>query len=188
MLSRLLAPLSDNDVEEEISIAYMHAVCASARMGFEVAGRHKDNRGVDGLLSAYAPFGPDDGYRESVDIHVQLKATKQQPKQTETHFSYFLDSVSQYDVLKSDKWGTPRILVVMFLPKNIEEWVDHSHERLLLQRCAYWISLLGAAPCGNKSGQTVYLPKAQCLDAANLLSLCSHLSHPERPRPLYQLP
>lgn len=188
MLPRLLAPLSTNDVEEEISIAYTHAVCASARMGFQVTNRHQDNRGVDGLISAYAPFGPNDGYLESVDIGVQLKATKKQPKETETHFSYFLDSVSQYDVLRSDKWGTTRILIVLFLPDDDTTWLHHSHEQLLMRRCAYWVSLLGAAPCGNKSGQTVYLPKAQCLNADNLRSLCSHLSHPQRPRPLYQLP
>lgn len=188
MSPRLLAPLSDNDVEEEISIAYTHAVCASARMGFQVANRHKDNRGVDGLISVYAPFGPGDGYLESVDIDVQLKATKQQPKQTDTHFSDFLKPVSQYDVLRADKWGTPRLLIVLFLPDDISEWLLHSHEELLLRRCAYWVSLLGAPPCNNQSGQTIQVPKTQCLNADNLRLLCSQFSHHRSQRPLYQLP
>ena len=157
-------------------------------MAFQVTGRHKDNRGVDGLINAFGPFGPNDGYLESVDIDVQLKATKQQPKQTTTHFSYFLDSVAQYDVLRSDKWGTPRILVVLFLPEKREEWLLHDTNQLLLRRCAYWVSLHQATACSNKSGQTIYLPKKQCLDASNLLALCSRLSHLPRNLPPYQLP
>lgn len=114
----LLSPLTENDVEEELSIAYLHAVCAAAKAGFQAAARTSDNRGIDALIAAWGPFGPNDGILTEVDIKVQLKATKQSPDQTETHFSYFLDSVSQYDVLRSqEKLSTPRILVVMFLPR-----------------------------------------------------------------------
>ena len=185
-MKSLVAPLSNNDVEEELSIAYTHAVCAAARMAFQVTGRHKDNRGVDGIISAYAPFGPNDGYLHAVDIDVQLKATKQQPSQTDTYFSYRIKTVAQYDLLRSDRWGTPRILVVMFLPKDSDDWLSHSPERLLLRRCAYWVSLHQAAPCTNKneSGQTIQLPKAQCLDVPNLRALCSLFSH--RNFPPYQ--
>ncbi len=153
-----------------------------------LTGRHKDNRGVDGVISAFAPFGQNDGYLHSVDIDVQLKATKQQPAQTETHFSYRIKSVEQYDMLRSDRWGTPRILVVMFLPDNSDSWLSHSPERLLLRRCAYWVSLHQAGPCTNKnqSGQTIHLPKQQCLDVANLRALCSLFSH--RNFPPYQSP
>jgi hypothetical protein len=187
MRSRLVSPLSDNDVEEELSIAYLHAVCAAARMSAQVAGRSKDNRGVDMDISAYGPFGPNDGYLSTVDIDVQLKATKQKPGlKKKTHFSYFLDSVSQYNILRSREWATPRILAVLFLPSDFGDWLGHSHDELLLRRCAYWVSLADAAPCENESGQTIYLPKAQCLNPQGLLTLCSRLSH--RDIPTYELP
>lgn len=183
----LLFSLSNNDVEEELSHAYLAAVCAWARMGVQKADRTKDNRGIDASISAFGPFGPNDGYLSTVNIDVQLKATASTTiAETETHYSYFVDSVSQYDVLRSRSYMTPRILVVLFLPHNFEEWIGHSHEQLLLRRCAYWVSLLGAEPCDNKSGQTVYLPKNQSLSPLGLLDLCSQLSRLETP--IYQLP
>lgn len=188
-MASLISPLNDNDMEEELSIAYLHTACTSARLGMQVGTRTKDNRGVDATINAFGRFGPNDGYLSTVDIDVQLKATVQQPALIKgTHLSYFLKSVSQYDVLRSRGWGTPRILVVLFLPKNMEEWLGHSHEELLLRRCAYWVSLLDANACDNESGQTVYLPKKQCLSPQAMLDLCSSFSHGETKRPVYQLP
>lgn len=176
----ILSPLTPNDIEEELSIAYLHAVCAAAGAGLQCAPRAIDNRGIDAQITAWAPFGAGDGYRHEVDIKVQLKATKQVPVETADHFSYFLDSVPQYDVLRdTQKLSTPRILVVMFLPSVRAEWIDHSHEQLLLRKCAYWVSLRGGAPSVNRTGQTIYLPKKQCLNPQALLSLCSVLSHPD---------
>ncbi|HEX8464292.1 MAG TPA: DUF4365 domain-containing protein [Abditibacterium sp.] len=188
-MASLISPLNDNDMEEQLSLAYLHMACTSACMGMEPASRTKDNRGVDATINAFGPFGSNDGYLKTVDIDVQLKATIKPPALKKgTHFSYHLKSVSQYDVLRSRGWFTPRILIVLFLPPNKEQWLSHSHDELLLRRCAYWVSLLDAAACTNGSGQTVYLPKSQCLNRQAMLDLCSSFSHGESKRPTYQLP
>ena len=150
------------------------------------ATRLNDNRGVDAHLKAYGPFGPNDGKYKSVDIDIQLKATKKTFAETETHHSFWLDSVSQYNVLRADDHFTPRILVVLFLPPDSKDWLVHSDEELRMKRCAYWVSLLGAADCQNETGQTIYLPKNQCLNTQTLKPLCARLSH--RDVPLYQTP
>ncbi len=182
----LLRPLSDNDVEEQMSLAYLCAISGVSRMIVTGATRLNDNRGVDAHVRAYGPFGPNDGALRSVDIDIQLKATKKVFGESDTHHSFFLDSVDQYDVLRSDEWFTPRILVVLFLPPEPDDWLIHSEAELRLRRCAYWVSLLGAASCPNGTGQTIYLPKNQCLNSQTLKPLCSQLSR--RDVPTYQLP
>lgn len=45
-------PLSNNDIENELSYAYLHAVAARSGIGCSLATRHEDNRGIDARLNA----------------------------------------------------------------------------------------------------------------------------------------
>jgi hypothetical protein len=69
-----MKPLSPNDIESELSYAYLHAVAAKAGVGCKVGSRHDDNAGIDAELTGWGPF-PGGGYREEIDIKVQIKAT-----------------------------------------------------------------------------------------------------------------
>lgn len=109
-----MRPLSAENVESELSYAYLHAVAAHAKVGCEVAGRHDDNAGVDAKLTGWGPF-PGGGYRNEVDIKVQLKATKQQPAIVGNCWSYSLRGIARYDDLRTEAVSTPRILVVLSL-------------------------------------------------------------------------
>lgn len=177
---------SQVDIEEQLSIAYVHAVCARAALSWQCKPRLADNNGIDGEITGWPPLGKNDGYLKQADLHVQLKATKQQVKQSATHFSYPMKSVAQYDDLRETNLGTAKILVVLLLPKNSDEWLSHTHEQLLLKKCAYWVSLRGAAPSTNTSGQTVYIPKSQPFNVEEVRELASRLTH--RNFPNYQLP
>lgn len=176
-------PLRDTDVEEQLSIAYLHAVCAHARMCKGDTTRLEDNAGIDAKITAWCPQQGDD--MEEVDIKVQLKATKGVPSETDTHFSYSLKK-EHYDQLRHPRVITPRILTVLFLPPSFDDWMAHSHDQLLLRRCAYWVSLKGAAPSDNASSQTIYLPKDQPLNPQTLQNLALRLAR--RDIPLYQQP
>lgn len=178
-----MRPLSENNIESELSYAYLHAIAAKAGVGCEVAGRHDDNTGVDAKLTGWGPF-PGGGYRTEIDIKVQLKATVQIPNEINGKLSYFLKGVQQYDDLRSDAVSTPRILVVLFLPPVAEEWLSLTDDGLLLRKCAYWVSLRGAAHTTNKSGQTIYLPKTQIFGQDELVKLMTCLS--KNIIPLYQ--
>lgn len=178
-----MRPLTSQNVESELSYAYIHAVAAHASMACEVAGRHSDNAGVDAKITAWGPF-PNGGYRDEVDIKVQLKATKSLPTVVGGCFSYSLAGINQYDDLRSDAISTPRILVVLFLPNDAAEWLHHSENALSLRRCAYWVSLRGAPESTNKTAQTVYIPQKQIFDSVALEGLASSISRSEIP--LYQ--
>jgi hypothetical protein len=171
-----MKPLSQNNIESELSYVYLHAVAAKAGVACEVAGRHEDNAGVDAKLTGWGPF-PGGGYRTEIDIKVQLKATIQTPVETDGKLPYFFNGVAQFDDLRLDTVSTPRLLVVLFLPEAPAEWLTLTEDALLLRKCAYWLSLRGAPATTNKTGQTIYLPKKQIFDPAALLGLMSRLSH-----------
>jgi hypothetical protein len=181
-----MKPLSANDVESQLSYAYLHAVASAAGASCCVAGRHEDNAGVDAQIVGWGPF-PGGGYRNEVDLKVQLKATTASPAIASGFLSYFIKEVYRYDALRSDAFSTPRILVVLFLPgTNEQDWITQSYDALSLHKCAYWVSLRGAPESPNKTGQTVYIPCSQRFDVEGLKNLMAMISRQEVP--LYQPP
>ena len=176
-----MKPLTLANVESELSYAYLHAVASHAKCGCRVGTRHEDNTGVDATLVAWGPFA-NGGYRDEIDLKIQLKATISTPTVVGDHFSYSLSGISQYNDLRSESIATPRILVVLFLPANHQDWITQSDEALSLHKAAYWVSLRGAKESENKTAQTVYIPRKQKFDSAGLEALLSMLSRNEIPK------
>ena len=175
-----MKPLTGNNIEAELSYAYLHAVAAHAAVGCEVGSRHDDNAGVDARLTGWGPF-PGGGYLNEVDIKVQLKATTKVPTRLGNALAYNLAGLSRYDDLRSEAIAVPRILVVLFLPTEPAQWLAHTDECLTLRKCAYWASLRGAPESVNKTAQTVYVPLAQRFDPEGLKALMSRISRRDTP-------
>lgn len=180
-----MTPLSSQNIESELSYAYLHAVASNAGASCSMGTRHEDNSGVDAKLTGWGPF-PNGGNRNEVDIKVQLKATIKVPTVVGDFLSYSLSGIKQYNDLRAETVSTPRILVVLFLPSSASEWISHTDEALSLQKCAYWVSLRGAPASENTSSQTIYLPKSQRLDTQGITQLMSMISRNEMP--MYQEP
>lgn len=174
--------VSDTDVEAELSYAFLHAVAAQAKATCTVSNRLSDNRGIDAQLTCWGLNG---GGKTEVDLKVQLKATVALPTDLGSHFSYSIKKVQQYNDLRASAYAIPRILVVLFLPKDISSWMHVSHDALALRRSAYWVSLVGA-PATSSSSVTVYLPKANLLTPESLRALFEDLSVGQIPQ--YQPP
>jgi len=177
LVGQILKPISDLNIESELSYAYLHAVASHAGASCEVSNRHQDNAGVDAKITGWGPF-PSGGYRQEVDIKIQLKATISEPAEKNECISYSFSGIKQYDVLRTDTVATPRFLVVLFLPKNKKDWLIHTEDALLLSKCAYWVSLLDAPASSNETSQTVYLPKTPLFDVANLESIFDQIAVP----------
>ncbi len=173
--------ISDKDVEAELSYAYLHAIAHMAGATCSLATRIADNRGIDASLTAWGPF-LSGGDRTEVDLKIQLKATIAEPSDNGTHLSYTLKDVKHYDALRTHAYAIPRILVVLYLPKNKPDWLVSTSDVFSLKKCAYWVSLVGAEETTNSSSVTVYLPKTQMLTSDSLRSLFSQLSHGEVPK------
>lgn len=173
--------LSPPDIESELSYAYLHAVAAKAGMSCHVGNRHEDNAGIDAVLTGWGPF-QGGGYLSEVDLKVQLKATINRQAEDEHTLSYFLNGKERHNDLCTDTIAIPRILVVLFLPREQTRWLCHDADALVLRECAYWVSLRGATKTNNDTGATVKLPKAQVFSPDNLQQLMVRLSRRDFPR------
>lgn len=174
----LLPPI---EIESELSYAYLHAVASKAGMSCEVTGRHADNMGVDAHIRAAELFSPD-SILTDLNLDIQLKATINQPAPINGKYSYFLKGVDRYNKLKLESVATPRILVVLFLPRVDTDWLLQTEDQLIIKNCAWWVSLKGAAATDNGSGQTVYLPSDQVFNVNGLRGIMTRLSRQEELR------
>ncbi|GAB1385854.1 DUF4365 domain-containing protein [Melaminivora sp.] len=175
-----MKPLSAQNIESELSYAYLHAVAAHAGAGCKVGSRHDDSAGIDAELTGWGPFD-NGGYLQEVNINVQLKATIKPPSIAHDNLSYSFSGIQQYNDLRTDTVAIPRILVVLFLPAEQEKWLEHRNDALTLRNCAYWVSLRGAPASDNQSSQTIYLPKHQTFDPDGLKNLMARLSRLDIP-------
>jgi hypothetical protein len=103
-------------------------------------------------------------------LHVQLKATFQPLREIEGGWSFSLP-VHQYDRLRDPNVRNQRLLVVLQLPEDTEEWLRHSEDGLIAKRCAYWASLRGALASDNTTSQTVRIPRQQQLSPMSLTEI-----------------
>ena len=166
-------PLLSNDIESELSYAYLHAVASKAGLNCKVENRHGDNYGIDAQIDYSAPII--NTWRTDVSLRIQLKATIHKGIETETHIAYPFKNIEQYNRMRNNSGEPHRILVVLFLPDNVDEWLNISHTELLLKQSAYWVSLYGAATTETKTSKTIYLPKANLLTPQSLITLCQEI-------------
>jgi hypothetical protein len=166
--------LSLNEIEAELSYAYLHAIASRSGFACEVAGRQSDRAGIDARLHVRERLAENAVFTD-FPIEIQLKATSREPVIQRGHYSYWLKS-DHYDKLRDPGVWNLRLLVVLFLPEDQSQWLSHDEEGLLTRRCAYWVSLKGAGPSDNETGQTVYLPKANCFSQDGLRALATRFA------------
>lgn len=169
--------LTSQDIECELSYAYLHAIASRAGIICECAGRHTDNAGVDATLRVKGRLD-ENSVLTNFTVDVQLKATINDPIGLSERLPYSLN-LKNYNDLRSLNTTAPQLLVVLFLPQDVDRWLSHSEEGLIARRCAYWLSLRNAVESRNKSSQTVYIPKENLLSVQNLNHLLTRFSRQE---------
>jgi hypothetical protein len=170
--------LTEQNIEAELSYAYLHAVASKAGFACEYTTRHMDSVAVDAIVREEGRFLASDSVLGSFEAHLQLKATYQRLKEIDGRWSFSLP-IHQYNRLREPRIQNSRILVVMQLPANPEEWLRHSEDALVAKQCAYWVSLRGAPATDNEKEQTVYVPRLQLLSPESLTALMTRLSRRE---------
>jgi hypothetical protein len=158
--------MTQNDIEEAISRAYVFAV--AGRAGVNISGPIKDY-GTDGTFKRVVVF---EGQRfdSGFPIDFQLKASigcKLEPH----HLVYDL-AVDAYQklVYRRNHGSSPQILIVMALHPDAAEWIGHSEEALLLRQCCYWYQV-GANYTENSSSIRLRVPRNQQFTPAALNQL-----------------
>ncbi len=150
------ALLTPADREEALSRVYARAVAAGA--GYVTADCDFDRDGVDLRIHS--------GGRMRPAIDLQLKATVNLNPVGDGHYRFELKR-RNYDLLRIQT-QTPRVLVVLDLPRDEDQWIKVTTDELALRRCAYWLSLVGADETDNRSSVTVRIPNENVFDVKNL--------------------
>lgn len=158
--------LTVQDIEEELSYAYLHAVASKAGLAVQRVTRDK---GIDvqvlaeGRLSKKAKWA-------SPRIDVQLKACcTVKVSHTAATFSYDLKR-KNYDDLRLPT-AVPRILVLLVLPSQRKLWVSHSEKHLISRDCAYWVNLRNEPSTTNRATKRIVVPRSNTVTPTSLKRL-----------------
>jgi len=148
---------------QEFSFAYVHAIASAA--GFPMQRTTVDDDSIDGGLYSKLTGRP--------RLEFQLKCTGGGTIQG-SEFPHAL-SRKNYDDLRTGDVTVPRILIVVRVPKNVTKWLSQDEKRLLVRRCAYWLSLRGKADSPSVSTVTVHLPRTQIFGVDELQSIMTQI-------------
>lgn len=145
--------------EEALSRLYVHAVATGA--GYTTSTPSPDCDGVDLQIQAGGAMRP--------ALHLQLKATVNLEKNGKGDVRYPL-KIRNYNLLREET-QTPRLLVVLDLPRDEERWMTITVNELVLRNRAYWLSLREFEGTTNTTSVTVEIPEKNLFNIENLIAL-----------------
>ena len=151
--------LASTDIEEALSRVCVQAV--AARAGYTTADYSQDRDGIDILIRAGGEMRP--------ALDIQLKATINLGNTSNGFFHYPLWS-ENYNFLCGPS-QTPRLLVVLGLPRDRTEWLTITADELILRRSAYWPNFREHDETEIKSSITVHIPEQNLFNVDNLRML-----------------
>ena len=151
--------LTTNDQKERLSMVYVLAIVA--RAGYTTAVDDLDRDGVDLRIQAGGAMRP--------ALDLQLKATINLRQAGDESFRFPLP-VRNYDLLRI-RTQTPRLLVVLDLPRDEQQWLTITEDELIIRHRAYWCNLVGEEEKATRKSVTVPIPRKNLFDVAGLQDL-----------------
>jgi Domain of unknown function (DUF4365) len=150
--------------QEQFSSAYLLAIAAVA--GFSLSKPYVDEDSIDFTISGKGRTG----IIVSPKLDLQLKCQMNDIPIGEKGFSYPL-KIKNYDDLRLTNIQVPRILVVVLVPVDISQWLNHSDTQTIFQYGGYWASLHGLPPTSNKETVSIPIPQQNRLTSDSLTTL-----------------
>lgn len=146
-----------NARKDHFSRAIVRAIAAAAGVGANVPELDQNSEDIN-----FAATDSDDGPGPKLDG--QLKAS-QNIDPSGPSFTFDLN-VKNYNDLRwpVETLYVPRILILIHIPPDPSGWMDCDPERIVLRRCAYWVSLAGAPATANTSTVAITVPTDQVFD------------------------
>ncbi|MCL1996819.1 MAG: DUF4365 domain-containing protein [Defluviitaleaceae bacterium] len=154
--------IDTNKQKEEMSIAYLNAICAFE--GISLTRNPHDSDGIDCTLSK--EFLLDKNMKFLAKIDVQLKSTSEQHKEFEMHFTYPLKK-KNYDDLRREA-TVKSFLFLFILPKKKNEWLHQTIDELIIKECMFHLDLMDFPSSENTSRVTIEIPKNNIVSPKNL--------------------
>ena len=163
--------LTENDIKEALSRAYVQAICCMGGYNSTDAKDYGFDFTIKGILQRSSGKCCSSG----LNLDIQLKATTNY-EINDTHLKYSLKNKNYNDLAQNMDGGTKRILVVLLLPNDRQEWLNQDVDSLIIKRCAYWTSLEGLPTKTNEDRPTViHIPKQKIFSVENLNKIMSQI-------------
>lgn len=125
---------------EQFQLGYINAIAAAA--GCNISGTPSIDEGIDLVLSHRSTAHRRTG---AAYLELQLKSTSQFVDRNTNYVSSNMRADRYQEFISQDP-SMDRIVVVMSLPSDPEEWLEATHDQLTLRHCCYWVNLRGADP------------------------------------------
>ncbi len=158
--------LTRNQIESELSLAYVQAVAAAETFAVDVPRIDSDS--VDVIISGKGKIHLS-SLKHSPRIEVQLKATINAKPNKNGDIPFDL-TIKNYDDLRANTM-LPRLLILLALPKKQTDWITHQPDKLILQNCCYYLNLKDQPASPNDGHQRVYVPTKNILTPTALKNL-----------------
>ena len=152
--------LTGADQKEALSRVYVKAL--AARAGYSTSVPEPDRDSVDLRIQAGGPSRP------AIDLQLKATSALAEPR---GGFLRFRLPIKNYRDLREET-QTPRLLVVLELPRDESRWMTVTHEDLVLRRRAYWLSLQrDHEEVVSQETITVRIPEQNLLDVEVMCDL-----------------
>ena len=144
--------MEENLVKEQFSHAFVGAIASIAKFA-----TYKPSVDDDSIDIGFSLKGGG-GTICSPRLEAQLKCTSTDVRKKD--YLHFPLIKKNYDELRVENVHILRILIVVLVPDNIQDCLQHTEEEaLILRRCGYWISLKGLPESKNQSSITINIPR-----------------------------
>jgi Domain of unknown function (DUF4365) len=162
------AQLDLNAQKDHFSRAVVRAIAAAAGAGATVPELDQNSEDIEFTA-------PDTADGPGPKLGGQLKCSQNIEPTGET-FPYDLP-IKNYRELRwpANSLYVPRILVLVHVPPNPEDWFSCDPVQIVMRRCAYWMSLAGQPIVDNAATVRVHVPTAQIF---NVEALRENLKRP----------
>lgn len=150
--------LPPNERKRLFGVVYLRAIAATA--GYGADPPESDYDSIDLVISSRL------GKRPRLEFQVKC-AGGATPEGDDFGFEL---SKKNYDDLRADT-VIPRLLFILIIPENLEDWLRQTERRMNLRRCGYWASLQGLGESPNTNSVTVRVPRGNLLTPQALQSL-----------------
>ncbi|MBC2873841.1 DUF4365 domain-containing protein [Streptomyces sp. TYQ1024] len=142
--------------KEQVSRAYVHALATQG--GYTICDWNVDKDGVDITLRS-----------GGLMVDIQLKCT-QKPRSVRGGFSFDLD-IETYDKLRAPDRSAPGHLALLIVPPDIDRWVTHQPDSIVLACHGYWASLQGQKAANSSVTTAIHLPEHQLLTVSAMSTM-----------------
>lgn len=159
--------IARSNQQEQFSDAFLQAIAAAA--GCALSRPVPDNDSIDWTLSCRLPRRP--------KLDIQLKSTIVDRPIGED-FRYRLKA-KNYEDLSLPDLVVPRILILVTVPRKVEDWLCLTPDMLLLRYTAYWKALAAAPQIRNNKSCSVTVLRRNLLTPAVLRELMMRINDGE---------